>query len=99
MSELNLIFDFEKDDDVYNRDAYHYLINMMKMRRELNRLKKEELAHKKMVELFEKHQNEAHTERTLRLDVYKVNTITGNQSYEGKFNGKISNANKEWVRL
>ena len=53
MSKLNLIFDFEKDDDVYNRDAYHYLINMMKMRRELNRLKKEELAHKKMVELFE----------------------------------------------
>ena len=58
MSKLNLIFDFEKDDDVYNRDAYHYLINMMKMRRELNRLKKEELAHKKMVELFEKHETE-----------------------------------------
>ena len=58
MSTLNLIFDFEKDNDVYNRDAYHYLINMMKMRKELNRLRKEELAHKKMVELFEKHEND-----------------------------------------
>ena len=46
MSGLNLIYDFERDADVYNRDAYHYLINMMKMRKEL--------AHKKMVELFEK---------------------------------------------
>ena len=58
MSGLNLIYDFERDDDVYNRDAYHYLINMMKMRKELNRLKKKELAHKKMVELFEKHETE-----------------------------------------
>ena len=58
MSGLNLIYDFERDDDVYNRDAYHYLINMMKMRQELNRLKKEELPHKKMVELFEKHETE-----------------------------------------
>ena len=58
MSGLNFIYDFERDADVYNRDAYHYLINMMKMRKELNRLRKEELAHKKMVELFEKHETE-----------------------------------------
>ena len=63
-----MIYDFERDDDVYNRDAYHYLINMMKMRRELNRLKKEELAHKKMVELFEKQETE-----------YYVNQCTKNK--------------------
>ena len=58
MTDRNLIFDFDREDDVYSRDAYHYLINMRKLKKELNRLKREELAHKKMVELFEKHKDE-----------------------------------------
>ena len=58
MTDRNLIFDFDKEDDVYNRDVYNYMLNMRKLRKELDQLKQENLAHKKMKELFEKHYTE-----------------------------------------
>ena len=58
MADSNLIYDFDREDDVYNRDVYHYLLNMNRLKMELEQLKRDNLAFQKMIHMFEKHEAE-----------------------------------------
>ena len=52
MDNKNKIYNFCKADDVYNRDAYTYLINQQILRTQLQLLKDERLGLQKMITMF-----------------------------------------------
>ena len=53
MEPINQICNFLKDEDVYNRDVYIYLIQRQHLRSRLQSLKDESLGLRKMQKMFE----------------------------------------------
>ena len=66
---MDQIYKFSADEDVYNRDAYNYLLQHQQLKRQLQSLKEESLGLRKMREMFEHYEKE-----------YAESTITTNNT-------------------